>query len=179
MPRAKKNIACVRKTSFCPDCGKRFANKTNVLRHMNRPSSACGSFINFRNSHRPYAGSQIVQESDLFNEDQPDLQEEIPEWECDGVDFNMRDDVSTGTPFPEAPSNVEYYPGVSSTYGQGTTFISEFFNDKYAHLRHKNIFYPFASQEDWQLGLWLLRSGLSMAAIDSFLSLELVSTCIH
>ena len=85
---------------------------------MNQPSSACGSFINFRNSHRPYAGSRIVQESDLFNEDQPDLQEEIPEWECDGVDFNMRDDTSTGTPFPEAPSNVEYYPGASSTYGQ-------------------------------------------------------------
>ncbi|KIM65973.1 hypothetical protein SCLCIDRAFT_38914, partial [Scleroderma citrinum Foug A] len=174
MPRAKKNIACIRKTSFCPDCGKWFANKTNVLRHMNQPSSACSSFINFWNSHRPYAGSRIVQESDLFNEDQPDLQEEIPEWECDGVDFNMRDDASTGTPFPEAPSNVEYYPGASSTYGQGTTFISEFFNDKYAHLRHENIFYPFASQEDWQLGSWLLRSGLSMAAIDSFLSLELI-----
>ena len=174
MPKAKKNLARVQKTVFCPDCGKRFANKTNVLRHMNQPSSACGSFMNFRNSHQPYA-SRTAQDPSLFNETQPDGQEEIPEWENDGVDFDMPDDASTQSPFPEADSNLEYYPGASSTYGQGTTFMSEFFTDKYAHLRHENIFYPFASKEDWQLGSWLLRSGLSMAAMDGFLSLELVS----
>jgi len=179
MPKAQKNFACVRKTSFCPDCGKRFANKTNVLRHMNQPSSACGhSFMNFQNSYQPYA-SRTAPKPDLFNEAQLDGQEEIPEWERDEVDFNMPDDASTQSLCPEAASNFEYYPGASSTYGQGTTFMSDFFTDKYAYLRHENIFYPFASQEDWQLGSWLLRSGLSMAAINSFLSLELVSTYLH
>ena len=130
--------------------------------------------MNFQNSHQPYA-SQTAQDPSLFNETQPDGQEEIPEWENDGVNFDMPDNASTQSPFPEADSNLEYYPGVSSTYGQGTTFMSEFFTNKYAHLRHENIFYPFASKEDWQLGSWLLRSGLSIAAMDSFLSLELVS----
>ena len=134
--------------------------------------------MNFRNSHQPNA-SRTVQEPNLFNKAQSDRQEEIQQWECDGVDFNMPDIMSTGTPCPEAASNVKYYPGASSTYGQGTTFISEFFTNEYAHLQHENIFYLFASQEDWQLGSWLLWSRLSMVEIDSFLSLELVSTYIH
>ena len=57
--------------------------------------------------------------------------------------------------------------------------MSKFFTDKYAYLQHENIFYLFTSQEEWQLGSWLLQSGLSMVAIDSFLSLELVSTHRH
>ncbi|KAG1803416.1 uncharacterized protein BJ212DRAFT_1246796, partial [Suillus subaureus] len=35
--------------------------------------------------------------------------------------------------------------------------------------------YPFSSWKDWEVGLWLLCSGLSMGKIDSFLSLEMVS----
>ena len=178
MPKAKGKIARARKTSFCPDCGKQFANKTNVLRHMNQPSNACGKSVMNGISFQPHTTSRAAQARDLFNQAQLDGLEEILEWERDEIDFDMPD-VSTHSPFPEAVSNIEYYPGASSTYGQGTTFMSEFFTDKYAHLRHENIFYPFASQEDWQLGSWLLRSGLSMAAIDSFLSLELVSTHLH
>jgi hypothetical protein len=47
--------------------------------------------------------------------------------------------------------------------------------DQYAEERKSNLFYPFASKQDWDVGYWLLSSGLSMAAIDEFLSLELVS----
>ncbi|KAG2125350.1 hypothetical protein DEU56DRAFT_721776, partial [Suillus clintonianus] len=34
--------------------------------------------------------------------------------------------------------------------------------------------YPFSSRRDWQVAAWLLRSGLSMGKIDSFLSLEMI-----
>ncbi|KAG2116154.1 hypothetical protein DEU56DRAFT_713054, partial [Suillus clintonianus] len=37
---------------------------------------------------------------------------------------------------------------------------------------------PFSSRRDWQVAAWLLRSGLSMGKIDSFLSLEMVSAYI-
>ena len=53
--------------------------------------------------------------------------------------------------------------------------MDDFFADKYRSLCHENLFYPFALGADWQLGSWLLHSGLSMAAIDNFLSLDLVS----
>ena len=52
--------------------------------------------------------------------------------------------------------------------------MDDFFADKYGSLHHENLFYPFASGADWQLGSWLLCLGLSMAAIDNFLSLDLV-----
>ncbi|KIM69832.1 hypothetical protein SCLCIDRAFT_102953, partial [Scleroderma citrinum Foug A] len=49
-----------------------------------------------------------------------------------------------------------------------------FANDPHATHWKNNLYYPFASRADWQLVSWLLCSHLSMAAIDKFLSLELV-----
>ncbi|KAG1798402.1 hypothetical protein EV424DRAFT_1332896 [Suillus variegatus] len=44
-------------------------------------------------------------------------------------------------------------------------------------------YYPFSGQKEWEVASWLLCSGLSMAKINSFLSLEMVSFklfhCIH
>ena len=46
MPKAKTKLRRALKISFCPDCGRRFANETRVLQHLNQPSIACGSWIN-------------------------------------------------------------------------------------------------------------------------------------
>ena len=78
----------------------------------------------------------------------------------------------TGTTSPE---NIEHFPGASQSYPSGKMFMDQFFSDKHGELHNENLFYPFTSQEDWQVASWLLRSHLSMAAIDSFLSLDLVS----
>lgn len=40
--------------------------------------------------------------------------------------------------------------------------------------QEENLYFPFASQEEWQFASWLLRSCLSMSAIDSLLSLDIV-----
>jgi hypothetical protein len=69
---------------------------------------------------------------------------------------------------------VETYHGASQTFGHGPTFMDRFDTDRHAELRETNLFYPFASQQDWEIASWLLRSDISMAAIDDFLSLELV-----
>ncbi|KIK11045.1 hypothetical protein PISMIDRAFT_123437, partial [Pisolithus microcarpus 441] len=61
-----------------------------------------------------------------------------------------------------------------SIYPGGTTFMDWFFDNQYVTLRWQNLYYPFTSAGDWQLASWLLRSRLSMAAIDDFLSLQLV-----
>ena len=47
--------------------------------------------------------------------------------------------------------------------------------DQYVKERKTNLYYPFASWDEWELAAFLLRSDLSMASIDSFLSLKLVS----
>jgi hypothetical protein len=59
-------------------------------------------------------------------------------------------------------------------FGRGESFTDVFNNDKYADRRDDNLYYPFASKPDWEMASFLLRSTLSMAAIDEFLSLELV-----
>lgn len=77
----------------------------------------------------------------------------------------------------EAPF-TEFFAGAGKAYLGGKTFMDAFWEDKYSAMRTENIFYPFASRNDWQFASWLTRSGLSMAAIDSLLSLELVSLSI-
>jgi len=73
---------------------------------------------------------------------------------------------------------VDYYPDAANVHGRGSTFMDLFDSDVYAMERETNLYYPFASKQDWEVGSWLLRSGLSMAKIDQFLSLELVNLSI-
>lgn len=70
---------------------------------------------------------------------------------------------------------IEEYEGSAKEYGTSTTFMEEFDRDRYAGERVENLYYPFASRDEWEFAAFLLRSDLSMASIDSLLSLDLVS----
>jgi hypothetical protein len=70
---------------------------------------------------------------------------------------------------------IDSYPDCAQTYGKGYTFLDLFNSDNNSKHRATNPYYPFSSWKDWEVGSWLLRSGLSMGKIDSFLSLEMVS----
>jgi hypothetical protein len=69
---------------------------------------------------------------------------------------------------------VEEFSGAAKVYGMGRTFMDYFDADKHADKRAENLYYQFASRKEWEVASFLLRSSLSMAAIDSFLSLSLV-----
>lgn len=73
--------------------------------------------------------------------------------------------------------HVTEHPSAASVYGQGKTFMDEFRKDEFAHCREEtgNMYYPFASSAEWELGSFLLRSPLSMADTDKFLKLDMVS----
>lgn len=77
----------------------------------------------------------------------------------------------------DEPSGVfiEEFVGAGETYGRGVTFLDIFDNDPHASKRVNNIYYPFTSKDEWELASFLLQSDMSMASIDSFLSLTLVS----
>ena len=74
-----------------------------------------------------------------------------------------------------SPLYTEFFPGASEVFGQGETFMDLFDKDEHAEQRTVNLYYPFASQPEWELASFLLKSGLSMAATDQFLKLQLVS----
>ncbi|KAF9241509.1 hypothetical protein BU15DRAFT_44875, partial [Melanogaster broomeanus] len=52
-------------------------------------------------------------------------------------------------------------------YGQAMSFMDVFDSDQSAEVRKDNLFDPFADRYDWEIGQWLLGSGLSMATIPS------------
>jgi hypothetical protein len=73
------------------------------------------------------------------------------------------------------PLYTETFPGASEIFGQGETYMDSFDNDEHADERKTNLYYPFASQPEWELASYILKSGLSMAAVDEFLKLQMVS----
>lgn len=75
---------------------------------------------------------------------------------------------------------VENYPGAAKVHTtSGMTFMKQFDVDEFAEERTQNLYYPFASRAEWELAAFLLRSDLSIAALDTFLSLSLVSHSPH
>jgi hypothetical protein len=69
---------------------------------------------------------------------------------------------------------IEEYQGAARSYGRGATFMDMFDGDMYNSERVNNLYYPFASKDEWELASFLLRSNLSMALITELLSLSLV-----
>ena len=157
---------------------------------MNQPSSACSTFLNDISRPtvlQPLLSQAIPKLPIIHDTRQACTSEAVNDMQMEFDDFpddnrmdihDMLNDTQesdlqpTGTTSPE---NIENFPGASQSYPSGKTFMDQFFSDKHSELHQENLFYPFASQEDWQVASWLLRSRLSMAAIDSFLSLDLVS----
>jgi hypothetical protein len=73
--------------------------------------------------------------------------------------------------------HVETYPLAGSVHAKESPLFqraSEIHHDSGAG----NDYYPFANETDFELGVWLQESGLSMAKIDEFLSLDYVCTLL-
>ena len=155
----------------CPSCGKGgFTSPEAVSRHMGQPKSGCSTW--FDNLVRIREDLQADGHNDqsprtVSNDESAGHLGEYNQWDDD----EMLDGTREGDP---QSSSIEYFPGAAKTYSGGSTFLEKFDMDEFNSCRSSNIYYPFASRGDWQLGSWLLRSGLSMSAMDTFLSLDLV-----
>lgn len=93
------------------------------------------------------------------------------------VPANIQSDALNGPTLNRSRSkyHVEVHPGAAQTYGKGSTFMDGFDGDKYASMQKENLYYLWASPPEWELAAFLLRLSLSMAEINKFLSLDLVS----
>lgn len=98
------------------------------------------------------------------------------------MDSTIPDDFSNAQqlPPPRHQPHVQRveFPGAAKTYGRTKTFMDHFDDDKYSGLRTTNPYYPFAGKNDWELGSFLLSSGLSMRKIDDFLRLKMVGLTV-
>jgi hypothetical protein len=89
------------------------------------------------------------------------------------LDDDSHLDDEPNVPAPNSPHR-EYYKGAAKTYGRADTFMDIFRQDKYAKDREKNVYYPFASADEWELASYIIRSNMTVAATDDFLKLRLV-----
>ncbi|KAG1842818.1 hypothetical protein C8R48DRAFT_780930 [Suillus tomentosus] len=151
----------------CPSCGKDgFKTDTAVARHMSQPRSGCNSWLDELIRLRSHLPPGPLKDDPMESNEEED-------------DVHFGDTYNSGwDEIPveeEMPAEVtDYFPGAAKTYGMGYMFLSLFNTDENSVYRKTNLYYPFSCKQDWEIASWLLRSGLSMGKIDSFLSLEMI-----
>ncbi|KIK38770.1 hypothetical protein CY34DRAFT_25513 [Suillus luteus UH-Slu-Lm8-n1] len=168
----------------CPSCGKdNFKDHGAVARHMSQPRSGCSTWLQdlihlHSVSVRTTADSMDVDHTPNIPNVDPEL---------DGTGFGDWDGVFQGRSgegddqvheggTPTGSDFIDWHPKPSQTYGRGYTFLDSFHSDENNMYHTENHYYLFSGQRDWEVALWLLRSGLSMAKVDSFLSLEMIKS---
>ena len=157
----------------CPSCGKRF---NNILRHLNHQQSKCAGWFN---AALPHHGSLLHRHGHSTEDpvDFPILDDTSNTQQS--LHFSILDDSSDAQqslpPSHHQPHvHCVEFSGAAKTYGRVKTFMDWFNDDRYSGFRTTNIYYPFVGKGEWELGSFLLSSGLSMKKIDKFLQLKMV-----
>ncbi|KAF7971172.1 hypothetical protein HWV62_21918 [Athelia sp. TMB] len=141
---------------LCPACAKPFRNEKTLLQHLNQPRGRCAVLAHdietlaLPRGSATFSAPNDDSDDPTFDEDGPTFDEET------FYDTDMAGSTDDGAQAPNA-RHREFFPGAGKTYGKGPTFMAQFDADKHAN---------------WELGSWLLRSGLSMRLIDDFLRLQ-------
>ncbi|KAG2031368.1 hypothetical protein BDR03DRAFT_986462 [Suillus americanus] len=169
-------------TPTCPKCGKVFTKDSSITRHLSQPWTSCHSSVHdivdileFMDVVPPQRSLDPTQNLDTSVDMGQgfgvggDLQ--FDSQARDSMDTNLDGDLTRNLP----PTNEEWYEGAARCYSQdGVTFLDLFDADEHAEYRKENLFYPFASREEWEVADFLLCSALSMAAINTFLQLSMI-----
>ncbi len=75
----------------------------------------------------------------------------------------------------DKPPFVRYdHPTAGSSHGEGKTVLDEIRSDAAGTERENNMYHPFRDSDDFEMGAWLIQSGIPMAEIDNFLRLPWV-----
>ncbi|KAG1854018.1 hypothetical protein F4604DRAFT_1686206 [Suillus subluteus] len=139
------------------DCKGGFKDHVTVACHMGQPRSGCSTWL--QNLICLDDGPNNHIESGGFGD-----------WDEMFQGSSNEDQVYEGaTPTRDSEVIVDSYPNCAQSYSRGHTFLDLFNLDENSKHHVTNPYYPFSSQKDWQVGSWLLHSGLSMGKIDSFL----------
>ncbi|KAI6019708.1 hypothetical protein F5J12DRAFT_904126 [Pisolithus orientalis] len=157
----------------CPSCGKGgFQSHSAVAMHMSQPSSGCNTWVNnlvcLHESLQPLS-------LNICNSQHPTHLEDVL-MSTDPGDYATHDYLDfVHMAFDMWGPTTDDFEGAAKMFGLGPTFMDKFNSNQFSNLWASNLYYPFNSHNEWELASWLLRSGLSMRAIDSFLSLSIIS----
>ena len=114
--------------------------------------------------YEPLSTSPITNDDDEFDSETETR---------DDISF---DDMSSTSSNPKVTVRrlIEKHPSAGFDYGEGKTILDEIDTDDLADMREENIYHPFSSREDFEVGAWFIRSNVSMSDTDKFLKLNAV-----
>ncbi|KAJ7813399.1 hypothetical protein B0H14DRAFT_3090354 [Mycena olivaceomarginata] len=81
----------------------------------------------------------------------------------------MEIDGPTNDTLPSSTRPKDFHPKPSSTFGTAPTFMDNFSKDRHTNDRQNNLYYPFASADEWEVASYLARSNMTVVQIDEFL----------
>lgn len=185
----------------CPFCGRFFASgKKGVSDHVgNAQNKDC--YSKFYHAHSPPAhdrrssspsseSSESSSASSAANDDPPPpLYEAAPYWDyaqgglpddADDSSSLSLDDLQPPPPHSKAEPHVLNCHRVKhqwggKSFGHGNTVLDDIrFNDKFAAEREELLYFPFASELEWELAAWMSKAGMSVEHRDAFFKLQFV-----
>jgi hypothetical protein len=161
---------------FCDRCGKGFPAESAVRNHQNQRSSNCWKTYSLLLEWEQNTLSSVENEvDDAQISTPPSHQSPLPSPPRMPSPPPEVDMEIVNQPEATPPSfHTSFFPGASEIFGKGENFTDLFHEDKYADVRQVNPYYPFATQPEWELASFLIKSGLSRVAVDEFLKLQLV-----
>ena len=170
---------------FCDRCGRGFAAQSAVQNHQSQHSSQCWKtyslLLEMQRNTSPGVRNEVDNAQSTTPSSpsspsppspppsHPPIPSSPPEVDME-IDNQLEESLSFYT---------EFFTGASKVFGKGETFMDLFHEDKYADMRQVNPYYPFASQAEWELASFLLKSGLSRVAVDQFLKLQFVCDLLN
>lgn len=154
---------------LCPVCRKIFKSDTTVLQHLNQPRGHCAALQRDSEAQAPGPSNPFTTHSTGDDDDDPMLEDST------FSDSGTAGETIESDVHASSAKHCQFYPGAGETYGRSLSFMDLFNTDRYAKERLEEPYWPFSSKSDWEMGSWLLRSGLSMQKINDFLRLAMVS----
>ncbi|KAI5996952.1 hypothetical protein EDD15DRAFT_2163119 [Pisolithus albus] len=164
----------------CPKCLKYFRTARGVTFHRAQPRAVCNVRDDWDtelvSAAATPANERVNHEVDdaLLPPSPPEFQpmdlDPDPAWEGGKNRHSISPSISIAA--DSLGRVLVTFPRASEIFEGGETFLTRFELDPYAVCRRLFPFYPFANLDDWRVANFLLTSGLSMRALDEFLSLE-------
>lgn len=92
-----------------------------------------------------------------------------------GIPHPLSSEPGTPVLLPPSSRTRIYHPNSSGQREPGGLNHLERMNrDMHADLREENVYYPFASESEWELAKWLSSGALSQKEINQYLRLQRV-----
>ena len=147
----------------CPWCARKFNSQTNILQHMNQPSSSC--LTHFEECITIATTLEAISKSDDLGQQNSEpldfmgtAEDYFPLSLPTSSSQNSEDSTSQNTEVVQNPFIIKKHPTSSQVYRCGETFMDRCDKDEFMERRKSNIYYPFTSRDEWELASFLLCS---------------------